>query len=212
MKTVVEAMRSHRRSLPVQYRGAHALGILYGILPEGSEVPSEVMEVVLAAWWRNPVHVRVGAGVCSAFRAFLPPARGGGTERIANVLAMMRAQDIGSSLKQALESFPESYTPKNVENEEIHELLEDSAYVLGVLEGPVAVLEVLGKSTFPAVQSCGLKALCELCRAFPELFPEAVAANVVNASATLARASQGDGVQSHAELLLGLLRALGQAR
>jgi hypothetical protein len=212
MKTVVEAMRLHRNSLPVQYRGAHALGVLYGIIHEGNEVPSEVMEVVLSAWWRHPVNLRVGAGVCCALRAFLPPARGRGSDKIAHVLTLMRAQDISNSLRQALEGFPETYGKKSAEDEEAAALVEDAAYVLGVMEGPVAVLEVLGKGATDAiVQACGLKALCELGRAFPELFPAATAADVVARSATLASNSSRTDVQGHAELLHGLMRALGQA-
>jgi hypothetical protein len=205
MRAIVEAMRMHLSSLPVQYRGAHAVAVLYGLLPEGSEVPSEVMEVVLAAWWRNPTNLRVGCGVCTALRAFLSPSRSRDKNGVASALTMLRKQDMGPSLRHALEKTPDS--KHSTSDEEVSDLLEGAAYVLAVLEGPEHVLNILCKeSCQPFVQSSGLKALCELGRAFPELFPAETAAKVVAASEAMARSSECQDVHRNAELLHGLMR------
>jgi len=211
MVGVVEAMRQHLSCLPVQYRGAHALGVLFGLLPEGSEVPPEVIEVVLAAWWRNPTNVRVGSGVCTAFRAFLSPTRGCGTSAIAGALSILRAQDVAPSLRHALQNAPDS-SGSDGDNEDERNLLEGAAYALGLLEGPEAVLEILYASPLSSAAASGLKALCELGRAFPELFPAAIAAKVVSASEELALTNGTDAdVRCHGELLRGLMRSMGQA-
>merc|ERR1719453_3066837 len=153
----------HLSCLPVQYRGAHALGILFGLLPEGSDLPREIMEVILAAWWRNPNNLHVGAGVINAIRAFLVPTRGHNPAAVATALSMLRSQDVGPSLKYSLENLPESRGPS--EMAETAEILEGAAYILGLLDGPEAVLEILTKdstSYSPSIIAAGLKALCEL--------------------------------------------------
>lgn len=212
MVAVVEAMRQHRSCLPVQYRGAHALGILFGLLPEGNEVPAEVLEVVLAAWWRNPTNLRVGSGVCIALRSFLSPMRGRGTSGIAGALSILRAQDVAPSLRHALvHSAPEGQGGASDE-EEARDLLEGAAYTLGLLEGPETVLDILYAAPLSSAAACSLKALCELGRAFPELFPLTTAAKVVKASEELALANGADAdVRCHGELLRGLMRSMGQA-
>lgn len=149
--------------------------------------------------------------MCYAFRAFLSPSPGTRASAIAGVLAFLRSQDVGPSLRHALENAPGD-TAGTTDDDEVRELLEGAAYTLGMLDGPEAILAILYGAPLSSATASGLKALCELGRAFPALFPPAMAAKVLTASEELALANGADAdVCSHGELLRGLMRSMGQA-
>ncbi|CAK0875667.1 unnamed protein product, partial [Prorocentrum cordatum] len=106
LMTVSASVRAHRSFQVVQYRGCHALGLLYGLLPPGFALPAEVLDTVLGALWRCPNDLDTAAGACFALRAFLEP-RAGATSEVSAVLDMLRAREAGPDLMQVLEHFAE---------------------------------------------------------------------------------------------------------
>lgn len=215
MEVIIQAMRSHREtsaSLPVQYRGSTVLGLLCGQRPPGTEVPPEmlnaVLDTVLEALCRHPYHLRVANGVCSCLRSLLEP-RPGGDQGVSASLQGMRARHAGPSLRQVLEHFPYDATSTRDENEaELAQLLEDAAFALALLDGPSVIMQIIINSdeqeTTAALQAKGIKALAELGRNFPKLFPPPTAQEVA-AAANIFRSASNSEVQQNAELLLGIL-------
>mmetsp|Transcript_3057 Transcript_3057/g.5548 ORF Transcript_3057/g.5548 Transcript_3057/m.5548 type:complete len:753 (-) Transcript_3057:82-2340(-) len=219
MEVTIQAMRAHRdtsASLPVQYRGSTALGLLYGQRPPGTDVPADMMnailDTVLEALCRHPYHLRVATGTCSCLRSLLECRPGADQHGPAAAVQGMRARHAGSSLRQVLEHFPYDATALRDENDaELVQLLEDAAFALALLDGPSVIVQIIMISdeteTAAILQAKGTKALAELGRSFPKLFPAQVAQEVA-AAATRLRSVANSEVQQNAELLLGVLMTL----
>jgi len=226
---VIEAMRLHRGFAPVANRGAYALGLLHGLLPVGVEVPVEAIDAVMAAFWRHPYDAQVSSGVCSGLRAFLEPRRNhpansGGvvpSTSVARVAAVLRDRDAGAGLKQVLEGYADDrgQGAEPLPDSEV-KLLEDASFALGLIEGIPVVLDVIvgdyeAETPTPAgvLQAGGLKAVFELSRGFPELFPMPVATRAAEVAATFAvrEGSCEAAVKRHAELLRGMLSSFASA-
>jgi len=205
VQVVTDAMRRHRRYLPVQYRGCHALGLLSQVLPASEDVPLEVIDTVLEALWWHPLEETVAEGACNAMRAFLEPHRA--KVAATHAAAALREREAPLAIQQALLHFGSKAT--------VADLLEDAAYALGMLEGVPNVLRIpkLTTEEFGPLRAGVLKALFELGRACPELLqgPAATeAAEATEAFVRLGGVREAD-VQRHAELLRGELLALNSA-
>jgi len=210
---VAQAMRLHRTHIDIQWSGSHALGQLCDLLPVGQEVPTEAVESILTAIRRHPNEYRVASSTCSALRAFLVPRHGReGTSAVGQTVSTLRARDVGSLMRRVLEDYPAT-TDKI--------LLEDILYVMGLVEGPQAVLQSLAATTASQVlmRCAGLKALVELRRAFVDFFPLSqlgelhafVTALAAEAAAPSDAGRDGDldednaEILRHAEILRGLV-------
>eukprot|EP00811_Abedinium_folium_P015193 NODE_2415_length_2217_cov_5.178469.p1 GENE.NODE_2415_length_2217_cov_5.178469~~NODE_2415_length_2217_cov_5.178469.p1 ORF type:complete len:590 (+),score=159.81 NODE_2415_length_2217_cov_5.178469:100-1869(+) len=216
ISTVIKAMQRHPAYLSVQFRGSHALGLLCGHLPTGSDVPLEAISTVLTALWRHPTEENVACGACRALRVFLEPRRdseGGaaqgasaaaGATAVFRVVVQLRERDTGASLRQILDHFSEDTS--------CLELLEDASYVAGLVDGVQVVAQLLVSSDAQArpLRAGGLKALFELGRCFPELLSGPSGAAVAAAANELAASHGPDEaeIQRHAELLRGVLNQL----
>jgi len=217
MGVVVEAMRSHCAFLPVQFRGSRALGLLHGLMPGVAEVAPEVMDVVLGALWRHPLEPKVAHGSCSALRTFLEPRRksdgsvGSDGGVVGRAVDMMRSRGAEASLRQVTQNFR---APKRESDAEyLFDTLENAIFVLCFLDGISETVHTLvaGEGASAHLRASGLKALFELARTFPELFPAPKAAEVAQIAAQLQKgATGGVDVQQHAELLNGLLSRIVQ--
>eukprot|EP00747_Dinoflagellata_sp_TGD_P075267 gnl/TRDRNA2_/TRDRNA2_158666_c0_seq2.p1 gnl/TRDRNA2_/TRDRNA2_158666_c0~~gnl/TRDRNA2_/TRDRNA2_158666_c0_seq2.p1 ORF type:complete len:225 (-),score=38.51 gnl/TRDRNA2_/TRDRNA2_158666_c0_seq2:95-718(-) len=186
------------------------------LLPSGTDVPAEALEIVLAALWRHPFETKVVNSVCFTLRAFLEPRRGrevpgapelegtNGNSVVARAAAALRERDAGSGLRQVLENYSE-------EDDSGSTLLEDAVYSLGLVEGVNVVLKTLAESdkSEGALRAGGLKALFEIGRSFSELFPAQTASDATTVAEMLVGQAAGEPceveVQRHAELLRGML-------
>jgi len=216
ISVVVEAMRIHSSFAALQYRGSHSLGLLNGLLPMGSEVPEAAVEAVMQALWRHPYEFNVVCGVTGALRAFLEP-RGGRcqsndkvTANIGRVVSVLRDQKIGTNLSQILVDYTDT------DHESGRELLEDTVYVLALIDGISSVRKVIlaSPATAESLRAAGLKGIFELGQFFPELLSTpTVAAEIAALIETLTCACSPAGsseIKRNAEMLHGFLCYLSQ--
>merc|ERR1719277_589897 len=166
ISTVAGAMRAHGMHVRLQWCGCHALGLLHQALPSSEEVPPEALDGVLASMKRHPGDYKVSCGACTALRLFLEPRQGRESQAAcavsAQVVGVLRSRDVATTLRRLLREFADSASK---------ELLEDALYVLGLVDGVPALLNVLTSSsrTYLELRSAGLKSLFELGRTFPNL-------------------------------------------
>jgi len=154
-------------NMEVQWLGCRALGLLHQILPAAVQTPPEALEGVLAAMKRHPSWYKVTSAACAALRGFLEPRQGRDSAAASAVTGQMvtvlRRQGMGATLQRMFSDWSDSSDK---------ELLEDSFYALGLVEGLPAILQVLAAGEHlanVALRSAALQAMFELIRTFPDL-------------------------------------------
>jgi hypothetical protein len=218
IEVITLAMKQHRAYAPVQYHGLHALGLLHNNLPPSQDVHPGIIEGVLGSLKSHPTSYKVASGVCSALRLFLYPRVGADREAsdaaTRRAIEALRHQQCKETLQKLLQDF--SFATDR-------ELFSDVAFVLSLVDTPLAVISELGKSKPESLVLRGglMKGLFELARAFndilqPEMSQGALAAVeriAAEASAKAANAptnvsaEEANEVVRASELLGGLLAA-----
>mmetsp|Transcript_57553 Transcript_57553/g.136892 ORF Transcript_57553/g.136892 Transcript_57553/m.136892 type:complete len:778 (-) Transcript_57553:25-2358(-) len=227
VEVVVAGMNHHGDFVTVQSRGCRALGLLQAVLPESQVGQREVIDVILKALWRHSDDHRVMQGVSFALRAILEPRKqsGGGDggltrgvskNNVGRSVALLQSERAGSGLWSIVHTFDSP--SRSLSEEELAEMLEDTLFVLGMLQGIPSVCDSIEANEHLRVS--GLKALFELLRAPLEgLLTDAVAIRIRDMLEAIYRSiqfsykstGQGPGasstadVQRQMEMLQGLL-------